>query len=51
MTSFWLRYRPGDLDEIAPWLLGWGTAAEVIAPHELRERLREEAQGLIEMLT
>ena len=44
-------YRPGDLDEIAPWLLGWGTAAEVIAPQELRERLREEAQNLIEMLT
>jgi predicted DNA-binding transcriptional regulator YafY len=44
-------YRPGDLDEIAPWLLGWGTAAEVIAPQELRERLREEAQNLVEMLT
>jgi predicted DNA-binding transcriptional regulator YafY len=45
------RYRPGDLDEIAPWLLGWGTAAEVIAPRELRDRLRDEAQGLIDMLT
>jgi predicted DNA-binding transcriptional regulator YafY len=48
--SFW-RYRLSDLDEIAPWLLGWGTAAEVIAPRELRERLRQEARGLIEMLT
>ena len=45
------RYRPGDLDEITPWLLGWGTAAEVIAPRELRARLRQEAQDLIEMLT
>jgi predicted DNA-binding transcriptional regulator YafY len=45
------RYRLSDLDDIAPWLLGWGTAAEVIAPRELRERLREEARGLIEMLT
>ena len=45
------RYRLRDLDEIAPWLLGWGTAAEVIAPPELRERLRQEARGLIEMLT
>jgi predicted DNA-binding transcriptional regulator YafY len=45
------RYRPGDLEEIAPWLLGWGTAAEVLAPRELRVRLRPEAQGLIEMLT
>jgi predicted DNA-binding transcriptional regulator YafY len=45
------RYRLGNLDEIAPWLLGWGTAAEVIAPRELRERLREEALALIEILT
>jgi predicted DNA-binding transcriptional regulator YafY len=45
------RYRLSDLDEIAPWLLGWGTAAEVIAPRELRERLRQEARSLIEMLT
>ncbi|MDF3039816.1 MAG: YafY family transcriptional regulator [Thermomicrobiales bacterium] len=44
-------YRPGDLDEIANWLLGWGTAAEVIAPRELRYRLRDEARGLLEMLT
>ena len=45
------RYRLSDVDEIAPWLLGWGTAAEVVAPRELREHLREEARGLIEMLT
>jgi predicted DNA-binding transcriptional regulator YafY len=45
------RYRPGDLNEIAPWLLGWGAAAEVIAPRELRDRLRQEAQALIEILT
>ncbi len=45
------RYRLSDVNEIAPWLLGWGTAAEVVAPRELRERLREEARNLIEMLT
>ena len=45
------RYRLRHLEEIAPWLLGWGTAAEVIAPPELREHLRQEARGLIEMLT
>jgi predicted DNA-binding transcriptional regulator YafY len=45
------RYRPGDLDEITSWLLGWGTAAEVIAPLELRKRIRQEARGLVEMLT
>jgi predicted DNA-binding transcriptional regulator YafY len=46
-----VRYRPGALDEIAPWLLGWGTAAEVIAPQELRDHLRTEAKSLVEMLT
>jgi predicted DNA-binding transcriptional regulator YafY len=46
-----VRYRPGDLDEIAPWLLGWGTAAEVIAPRELRDHLRNEAKSLVELLT
>lgn len=45
------RYRPGSLDEIAPWLLGWGASAEVLAPPELRERMREEARGLYQMLT
>jgi predicted DNA-binding transcriptional regulator YafY len=45
------RYRPDDLNEITPWLLGWGTAAEVITPGELRDRLRDEAQSLVDMLT
>jgi predicted DNA-binding transcriptional regulator YafY len=45
------RYRLNHLDEITPWLLGWGTAAEVIAPPELREQSRQEARALVEMLT
>jgi predicted DNA-binding transcriptional regulator YafY len=45
------RYRLSDLNEIAPWLLGRGAAAEVIAPPELRDRIRDEARGLDEMLT
>ena len=44
-------YGPDSLDEIAPWLLGWGTAAEVVSPEELRGRLRDEARALAEMLT
>lgn len=44
-------YEPDNLDAIGPWLLGWGTAAEVIAPRELRLRIREEALSLAEMLT
>jgi predicted DNA-binding transcriptional regulator YafY len=49
--EFVARYLLDDVNKIAPWLLGWGTAAEVIAPRELRERLRQEAQDLIEILT
>jgi len=44
-------YAPQDLDEIAPWLLGWGTAAEALAPELLRHRLRNEARALAELLT
>ena len=44
-------YRPDNLDEIASWLLGWGTAAHVLSPPALRERLCGEARGLVEMLT
>ena len=44
-------YRLNDLDQIAPWLLGWGTAVEVISPRALRERLRHEAERVAEMLT
>jgi predicted DNA-binding transcriptional regulator YafY len=44
-------YYPTHLDEIAPWLFGWGTAVEVLAPAELRERLGNEAQGILQMLT
>jgi len=44
-------YRPEHLDEIAPWILGWGTEAEVVAPRELRERLRREAERVAEILT
>jgi predicted DNA-binding transcriptional regulator YafY len=45
------RYRPDDLDEMAPWLFSWGAAAEVLAPQELRELLRSEAQNVLQMLT
>jgi predicted DNA-binding transcriptional regulator YafY len=44
-------YRPDSLNEIAPWILGWGTAAEVLAPPELRERLRLKAESVGAMLT
>lgn len=44
-------YGPDDLDEIVPWLLGWGTEAEVVVPADLRLRIRDVARAMVEMLT
>jgi predicted DNA-binding transcriptional regulator YafY len=44
-------YRLNSLAEITPWLLSWGAAAEVLAPPELREKIRQEAARLADMLT
>jgi len=41
-----LRLRLGALAEIERWVLGWGAAAEVIAPAELRTRVRTTVQAL-----
>jgi proteasome accessory factor B len=41
-----LRLRLGALAEIERWVLGWGAAAEVVAPAELRARLRTTVQAL-----
>ena len=46
-----LVYAPDDIGEIAPWLLGWGTAVEVVAPADLRARIRDEARAVAETLT
>jgi len=39
------------VSEIAPWILSWGAAAEVLSPKELRESLRATAQKLADLLT
>jgi predicted DNA-binding transcriptional regulator YafY len=44
-------YRPDVLDEIAAWILGWGTAAEALSPPQLRDHLKAEARGIVQMLT
>jgi len=44
-------YRVNRLSELVPWLLSWGAAAEVLAPPELRDVIRQEAQKLLNMLT
>ena len=41
-----LRLRLGALAEIERWVLGWGAAAEVVAPAELRARVRATVQAL-----
>jgi proteasome accessory factor B len=41
-----LRLRLGALEEVEQWVLGWGAAAEVIAPAELRDNLRRTVAAL-----
>jgi predicted DNA-binding transcriptional regulator YafY len=44
-------YHVNDTLEIIPWILGWGSSAEVLSPRELRQSLRETAQKLADLLT
>jgi predicted DNA-binding transcriptional regulator YafY len=44
-------YQVNDESEIIPWILGWGTSAEVLSPKDLRQSLRETAQNLADLLT
>jgi proteasome accessory factor B len=41
-----LRLRLGALMEVEQWVLGWGAAAEVVAPVELRAQLRATTSAL-----
>lgn len=42
-----LRFRVNGLDEIKWWILGYGSNAEVIAPIELREIMRDLANEMV----
>jgi predicted DNA-binding transcriptional regulator YafY len=46
-----MTYRLDSVDEIVPWLRSWGPAVEVLSPPELRSRLRQDAQLVLELLT
>lgn len=46
-----LRYAVNDLQEIVPWLLGWGSSAEILSPPQLRSQILAEAQKLVSLLT
>jgi len=41
-----LRFRVAGLLEILSWVLGWGSAVEVVAPDELRERVASIARDM-----
>ncbi len=41
-----LRLRLGALMEVEQWILGWGAAAEVIGPPELRDSVRKTVTAL-----
>ena len=43
-----VRFRVGDLIEITPWIVSWGSAVEVLAPAELRDRVAAIARGMVE---
>ena len=44
-------YHVNQESEIVPWILGWGTSAEVLSPKQLRQSLRETALNLANLLT
>jgi predicted DNA-binding transcriptional regulator YafY len=50
-TGVTMIFRVDNTSEIIPWILGWGAAAEVLSPKELRQSLREIAQKLADLLT
>lgn len=41
-----LRLRLGALNEVEQWVLGWGAAAEVVGPPELRSRVQATVTAL-----
>lgn len=43
-----LELKLGALPEVERWVLGWGAAAEVVGPKELRQRLRAAATAIAE---
>jgi len=42
-----LRFACPDLSPVVSWVLSWGPHATVIAPTELRERVRDEVEGAL----
>jgi predicted DNA-binding transcriptional regulator YafY len=43
-----LSLQLSHLSDIQRWILGWGSQATVLAPKELAEGVRAEAQGIVD---
>ncbi|MGB9776390.1 MAG: helix-turn-helix transcriptional regulator [Anaerolineae bacterium] len=43
------RARVAEVQEMLPWIRGWGADVEVLAPPELRERMMGEARRMAQM--
>jgi predicted DNA-binding transcriptional regulator YafY len=50
-TGTIMTYRVDAIQELLPWLLSWGAAAEALDPPALRNAQREEATRLLAILT
>jgi predicted DNA-binding transcriptional regulator YafY len=50
-TAVIMTYRVDAIQELLPWLLSWGAAAEALDPPALRDAQREEAVRLLAILT
>lgn len=50
-TGVITTYRVNTLQELLPWLLSWGAAAEALDPPSLRAAQRDEVTRLLEILT
>jgi predicted DNA-binding transcriptional regulator YafY len=40
--------RSHNLDQIVPWIMGWGGRVRVLEPVELRQRIQQEARNLLQ---
>ncbi len=45
------RARVAEVQEMLPWVRGWGCMVEVLAPATLRETMQEEARELMKLYT
>jgi len=43
------RARVAEVQEMLPWIRGWGADCEVLEPQELREMLMGEAKAMAEL--